>query len=117
MKKIFTLLFCVVALALSASANNRVDQCIDVLLGKVVPTQAMAADLDANHDGVITIQDVSVIIDEALEEIRLNKAQAQKPANVNAIINDILDNEPPTPDISEVSEAIDQNLKYQQKKR
>ena len=116
MKKIFTLLFCVVALALSASANDRVDQCIDVLLGKVAPTKAMATDLDANHDGVITIQDVSVIIDEALEEMRINKVPAQKPASVDAIINDILDNEPPTPNISEVSEAIDRSLEKKQQK-
>ena len=48
--------------------------------------------------------------------MRINKAPAQKPDSVDAIINDILDNEPPTPNISEVSEAIDRSLEKKQQK-
>ena len=117
MKKIFTLLYCVVAMAMTASANNLIDQCINVLLGNEIPTKSVATELDANHDGVITIQDVSALIDLALEEqMQFKKAQSQKPIDVDALINDMLDNEPPTPKISEVSEAIDHNLKLKQKK-
>lgn len=68
MKKIFTLLFCVVAMGLAANASEfpMVDKCINVLLGNEQPTAMMAANLDANHDGEITIDDLAIIIDKEL---------------------------------------------------
>lgn len=117
MKKIITLLFCVVAMALTASANDRVDMCVNVLLGNEMPNKLMAANLDANHDGVITIHDLSVIIDEALQAqaAQPNKAPAQEVVDVDAIINKVLTTETGEPNISDVNQAIDHNLNQQKK--
>ena len=114
MKKIFTLLFCVVAMCFAANSSElpMVDKCINVLLGNEQPTALMAVNLDANGDGVINIADVTTLIDMALQ------AQQQAPApqqsseiDVQAIINDMLDGEPPTPVITDVTDGIDHNIK------
>ena len=113
MKKIFTLLFCVaMGVAANASELPLVDQCINVLLGVEQPTALMAANLDANHDGVINIADVTTLIDMALQA-KQQKAPARTEGeiDVQAIINDILDGEPPTPTISDVTDGIDHNIK------
>lgn len=73
MKRIFTLLFCA-ALFSAANATDvtTVDQCINVLLGNNQPTAlratASTANLDANNDGVITITDVTTLIDMILQK-------------------------------------------------
>ena len=113
MKKIFTLLLCVVAFSFAANANNyveRVEQCINALLNKTAPTAIMMTNLDANHDGVLNIHDVTTIIDEGLQEQQINRAPA-KDNEVESIINDILDGVPPTPSIDKVTEAVDKKLK------
>ena len=66
MKKIFTLLFCVAALTAGATDTSMVERCVNVLLGNEVPSTTLAADLDANHDGVISIADVTILIDMML---------------------------------------------------
>lgn len=112
MKKIFTLLFCVMAMNFAAQAAENLDpvqRCINVLLGKEQPTTLMAVNLDANHDGVINIEDVTTLIDMALEANQPAMAPA-KEADVKAMINNILDGEPPTPTIDEVTETIDKKL-------
>lgn len=114
MKKIFTLLFCVVAMGFAANASELplVDKCINVLLGNEQPTAIMATNLDANGDGVINIADVTTLIDMAL--LGQQQAPAQQQAgeiNVQAIINDMLDDEPPTPVITDVTDGIDHNIK------
>ena len=116
MKKIFTLLFCVVAMGFAANASELplVDKCINVLLGNEQPTALMAANLDANGDGVINIADVTTLIDMALQAQQQAPAQAQQQAgeiDVKAIINDMLDGEPPTPVITDVTDGIDHNMK------
>ena len=113
MKKIFTLLICMVAISFAASANNyvdRVEQCINVLLGKTTPTTLMMTNLDANHDGALNIHDVTAIIDEGLQEQQIQRAPAQD-NEISAIVNDILDGVPPTPTIDEVTDAVDKKLK------
>ena len=113
MKKIFTLLFCMVAISFAASANNyvdRVDQCINVLLGKTTPTTLMTSNLDANHDGMLSIDDVTAIIDEGLQEQQINRAPA-KENEISAIVNDMLDGVPPTPTIDELTDTVDKKLK------
>ena len=114
MKKIFTLLFCVVAMGFAANASElpMVDKCINVLLGIEQPTAIMAANLDANGDGVINIADVTTLIDKAL--LAQQQAPAQPQAgeiDVKAIINDMLDGVPPTPTIDDVTDTVDKKLK------
>lgn len=116
MKKIFTLLFCVVAMGFAANASELplVDKCINVLLGNEQPTALMAVNLDANGDGVINIADVTTLIDMALQSQQQAPAQAQQQPgeiDVKAIINDMLDGEPPTPSINDVTDGIDHNIK------
>ena len=49
MKKIFTLLFCVVALSAAADTDAQIQQCINALLDNSAPTKIMAANnLDAD---------------------------------------------------------------------
>ena len=83
MKKIFTLLFALVAMSAAASSSVMVDRCINVLLGETGPTIMAAnfdANLDANHDGEITIDDVAVLIDMELQAkaANVNRAPAKE---------------------------------------
>ena len=114
MKKILTLLLCIAAMAFSASANELARECINVLLSNTSHTQLRAsnnnAHLDANHDGVITIQDVTTIIDQALKQDQVNRAPA-KEVDVDAIIDEILESDQPKANIGNVNEAIDRNLR------
>ena len=114
MKKIFTLLICVVAMSFAAHANdNNMDlvyRCIDVLMGKSQPTAIMTTNLDANHDGVIDIADVTTLIDMAL---LAGKPAAKAPAletSVEDMIDNMLDGVEPTPTIGDVTDAIDKKL-------
>lgn len=115
MKKIFTLLFCMVAFSFAASANNyaeRVEQCIHALLNRTATTTLMTTNLDANHDGILNINDVTAIIDEGLQEQQINRAPA-KENEVEGMLNNMLDGVPPTPTINEVTDAIDKKLKQE----
>ena len=80
MKKIFTLLFCVVALGFAANANetSNVDKIINVLLGNGQTTAIMGTNLDVNHDGAITIADVTAQIDFELQTQQANPAPLMK---------------------------------------
>lgn len=116
MKKIFTLLFCVVAIGLTASAedNSLIDRCINVLLTSEQPTRAMAADLDANHDGVISIGDLTALIDQKLAANQGNRAPETQ-VDVDALINEVLKTPTGEPNIHDVNEAIEHNLKLEKK--
>ena len=116
MKKIFTLLFCVVALGFAAQAedNGLIDRCINVLLGGEQPTMLMAANLDANHDGVISISDVTTLIDQQLMEQQANRAPATE-VDVDALIEEVLKAKAGEPNIHDVNEAIEHNLKVEKK--
>ena len=113
MKKIFTLLFCVVALTAAANTDARVEQCINVLLGNPASTQLMAANvganLDADNDGMITIADVSALIDLNLQA-QVNRAPAQE-IDIDALAKEVVESPTGKPDISDLNEAIDENLK------
>ena len=115
MKKIFTLLICMVACSFAASANNyveRVEQCINALLNNTTPTTLMMTNLDANHDGALNIHDVTAIIDEGLQEQQINRAPVQNQDNeVETIIHEMLDGVPPTPTIDDVTKTVDKKLK------
>ena len=111
MKKIFTLLFCVAAMTSAANATDTsmVERCINVLLGNETPTTIMATNLDANHDGVLSIADVTTLIDQALAAQQVNRAPARN-IDVEGMINEMLENNNEEPTISDVSKAIDRNL-------
>ena len=114
MKKIFTLLFCVIALGFTVNADEMpmVDKCIDVLLGAEQPTQLMAVNLDANHDGVISIADLTTLIDQAMVGRQTNHANAPKQAvDVEALIDEVLTTQTGEPSIKEVTNAIEQSQK------
>ena len=72
MKKIFTLLFCIGAMALVSNANTLHERCIEYLLNNnAAPTlnATQQNDLDANHDGVINME---------LAEAQMTKAPSHK---------------------------------------
>jgi hypothetical protein len=115
MKKIFTLLFCVVAIGFASNASELplVDRCINVLLGNEQTTQLMATELDANHDGIISIADVTTLIDEALQAKELKRARARN-IDVEAIAKQVIATESGEPTINDVNQAIHQNLKNEE---
>ena len=112
MKKIFTLLFALVALTAAADNNAMVDRCINVLLGNEQPTTLMATNLDANSDGAITIDDVAVLVDIQLwgPTGNINYAPAQA-GDIDALVNKVLETKVETPNIDDVKKAVDKNLR------
>ena len=109
MKKIFTLLLCVVALTAAAEIDQRTEQCINALLGNTAPTKVVLADLDADQDGVLTIADVTTLIDLSLEQ-QVNRAPSQE-IDINGLAKEILESPNHDPDITDMSKAVDENLK------
>ncbi len=117
MKNIFTLLFFAAAMAFAASADTiddgMVQKCIDVTLGKEVPTKLMAANLDVNHDGVINVADVTLIIQSRSSQEGVQaKAPAQR-IDVEKLIKETLETTTNEPNLSDVNDAIDHNLKLE----
>ena len=112
MKKIFTLLFCAIALSFTASADDLVSECMNTLLsgnGTRLMATNVNAQLDANQDGVISIADVTVLIDMKLEQENVNRAPRN--TDVESLINDIISNDQPKANIDDVNEVIEHNLK------
>lgn len=112
MKKIFTLLFCAIALSFTASADDLVSECMNTLLsgnGTRLMATNVNAQLDANQDGVISIADVTALIDMKLEQENVNRAPRN--TDVESLINDIISNDQPKANIDDVNEVIEHNLK------
>lgn len=111
MKKIFTLLFCLVALTAAANTDEQIDQCINALLnGNTNPTlMAPAANLDADGDGLLSIGDVTKLIDMKLE-VGVNRAPAKK-IDIDALADEIVRTTTGEPNVNDLNEAIDENLK------
>ena len=112
MKKIFTLLFCVVALTAAADTNSRIEQCVNALLHRQAPNMMMAANLDADGDGLLTIADVTTLIDQMLAE-QVNRAPSQK-VDIDALAKEITLTPNREPNINDLNEAIEQNLKEEE---
>lgn len=112
MKKIFTLLVCVAAMALAANAEtSRTQECINYLLyGSDAPRATVLANFDVNNDGVVDISDATMMINMDIEAKAKANAPAKNKIDVDAIINDILDDVPPTPNLGDVNSAISKNL-------
>ncbi len=112
MKKIFTLLFCAIALSFTASADDLVSECMNTLLsgnGTRLMATNVNAQLDANQDGVISIADVAALIDMKLEQENVNRVPRN--TDVESLINDIISNDQPKANIDDVKEVIEHNLK------
>jgi len=113
MKKIFTLLFCVCAVAIAAHADaSSVEQCINTVLGVDQPTANLTAtNFDINNDGVVDINDVTAMIASNLaSKPAPAMAKPKQLIDVDAIIKDIIDDVEPTPNLGDVNEAISKNL-------
>ena len=111
MKKIFTLLFCVAAVAFAAHADDSlIDQCINYLVNGTAQTTVKVSDLDANHDGVINISDVTYLINKKLNEGQMNNAPAVEQTEADVIINNLLNDKDGTVSINEATEAINKEL-------
>lgn len=115
MKKIFTLLLFVAAMALTANADNaKVQNCIDVALGKEAPAKFMGTNMDVNNDGVVDVADVALLIKMDLNEKKdaMFKAPAQR-IDVDKLIRESLETRTGEPNISDVNKAIDHNLRIE----
>ena len=109
MKNIFTLLFCVVALTAAADNNSRIEQCVNALLNRPASNMIMATNFDVDGDGVLTIADVTTLIDQSLEA-QVNRAPSQK-VDIDALAKEITLAPNHQPNINDLNEAIDENLK------
>lgn len=116
MKKIFTLLFCVAALAMTANAadNAVVDNYVKMLLnGDASAAMLRSPNVDFNHDGVFNIGDVTAMIDAMLNENQPEMAPAQEApqADINGMMKDAINADPRTTTTQDVTKAIDQQKK------
>lgn len=67
MKRIFTLLFCIGAIALASHADTpiKIERCVEYLVYhnlQYQPSPAQLADLDADHNGIINMDDLTTLI-------------------------------------------------------
>ena len=116
MKKIFTLLFCVAAMSMTASAADDalIDRCMKMLLSDDANSvMLMSPNMDINHDGVFNIADLTALIDKMIAERETNMAPENAPteADINGMIRDAIGGVPPTPTIQDVTNAIDKKKK------
>ena len=115
MKKIFTLLFCFVGMAISANAADLtpVYQCAYAVLSHNGNTMMMAnPNLDANHDGVLNIADVTFLINQVLqaEQEEINRAPARD-EDIEGLIHQVLETKGTPPTIQDATDAINKKLK------
>lgn len=109
MKRIFTLLFCALALGFAANANDNalINRCIDTVLGNIPAEMTLTApNIDANNDGEINITDVTTLINESLQSMPQANRAPFRNANVELLIEKTLNNEAQDPNISSVTKAI-----------
>jgi len=114
MKKIFTLIICLMGMTVVANATDitPVENCIQYLLANHNNSQTlrandMNASMDANHDGVINIQDVTTMINEMLRAQQANRAPE---ADIHEMIQQALKSDTGTPNIDDVTDAIEKKL-------
>lgn len=116
MKKIFTLIICVVALCPLAKADNNalIERCINYIMTAGAPnTTLMATNLDANNDGVVNITDVTTLINSELQnsnQPRPMRVRGQK-SSVDELIQKTLNSRESSPNIMDVTKAINEENK------
>lgn len=114
MKKFFTLLLCVIGMAFAANAEEltEVRQCINALLVQDNNTRYTKAPvMDPNQDGILSIADVTFLIDKALTEKAIKKAPA-KEMDIEGLIHEVLVSDG-DPNINDVTDAITEKLNQQ----
>lgn len=110
MKKIFTLIICVVALCPMAKADNNalIDRCINFILNAGCPsTTLMATNLDANNDGAINITDVTTLVNNEQNGNQPRPMRVKK-SSVNELIQTTLNSKESSPNIKDVTKAINE---------
>ena len=99
-----------VALSAAADTDAQIQQCINALLdNSASTTKLMAANLDADGDGVLSIADVTTLIDQKVMG-DVNRAPAKK-IDIDALADEIVRTNSSEPNVKDLNEAIDQNLK------
>jgi len=117
MKKFFTLLFCVAAMGFAASANEapNVNDCINTLLSGNQATTLRGVNLDFNNDGIVSIADVTAIIDyNLMVQEQINRAPAASNEAINkrgTVIEGKLKSINGEIGIKDVPETTDKNIK------
>ena len=117
MKKIFTLLFFAAVTAFAASADNDalIDRCINYLLGNETDiTVLQAQNMDVNNDGVINITDAIALINANIQEKKAQKAPRNRKSNTQALIDQVLNEEPSSITITTVTTSINEDLNQEQ---
>lgn len=114
MKKIFTLLFCLVGMTMAANATDLtpVYQCARAVLSHNGNTLMLSnPNMDANHDGVLNIADVTCLINQILkaEQTEQPNRAPVKDQNIEELIKQVLDTEG-DPTVKDVTKAINQKL-------
>lgn len=107
MKKIFTSLFCILAVGLFAHADDNalIDQCINTVLGGDNVTATIATpNMDVNNDGAINITDITIMINQDIQN-RKAKAPARLPQFKSAKIAKITNNEDGTKTVEATDES------------
>ena len=119
MKKIFTLLFCLVGMTLAANATDitPIENCINYLLvnhnnSHMLMANNMNANMDANHDGVINIHDVTTMINEMLRAQQADGANRAPADNVdiNKLMKKVIESDE-EPNINDVTDTINEQLR------
>lgn len=118
MKKIFTLLICLMGMTLAANATDitPIENCINYLLAnhsnnEVIRATNLNAEMDANHDGVIDIQDVTFMIKEMIKAQQQANCAPARDIDINGLIHEVLKTETETPNIDDVTDAINEKLR------
>ena len=112
MKKIFTLLYCIAGITFAANANDDapIEQCINMVLNGTTNSTALTSpNMDVNHDGIIDITDVTLLIDQKLRNEKANRAPAVK-NDTEEMTNRLLEGTQPAVSIKELTDAIEENL-------
>ena len=112
MKKIFTLLFCALALGFAANADNSalIDQCINAAVNNTgAELLMMSPDLDVNHDGVINITDVTLLINQNLQGAPQVNRSPRRHSTVDQLIENAMESNTSDPNISDVTRQINED--------
>jgi len=106
MKQIFTLILCLAGLS-AAAADITVEQCIGIALGNNTATLNASAlqQADINCDGIVDINDVTLLIDQRLGVATNGSAdriqQTASGDDLDGIVNEVLDGQQQLPAVNQ----------------
>ena len=95
--------------------ENLVQECINAALNSNNPAKITQATerFDLNHDGIVDVSDVTMIIKMTLEEQNVQAAAPAQKIDVDSLIREALQSTTGEPNISDVNRAIDHNLRLE----